>query len=223
MASEPQNVSTPNAEPANAEISAEKQSGFGWSRLSKGQRDNLQILGIALVLAIVIRLFVAEPRYIPSDSMLPTLQIGDRLVVEKVAYRFRSPRQGEIVVFDPPPQLQQYGYAPDKAFIKRVIGTPGDVVQIMQGSVLINGQPLTEPYIAEPPAYEMQSVRVPADQYFVMGDNRNNSNDSHVWGFLPRQHIIGRAVFCFFPFDRFGFLKAADVESSPTLQHNPAN
>ncbi|WP_088891076.1 signal peptidase I [Leptolyngbya ohadii] len=206
MASEPQNVPTPNAETASAQPKAEQSSGSWWSRLSKGQRDNLQILGIALVLAIVIRLLVAEPRYIPSDSMVPTLEIGDRLVVEKVAYRFRLPQRGDIVVFDPPPQLQQFGYAPDKAFIKRVIGTPGDVVQVTQGEVLINGQPLDEPYIAEPPGYEMRSVQVPAEQYFVMGDNRNNSNDSHVWGFLPRQNIIGRAVFCFYPFDRVGFL-----------------
>jgi signal peptidase I len=217
MAFESQNV-PPNAQSANTDTSVEKQSGSWWSRLSKGQRDNVQILGIALVLAIVIRLFVAEPRYIPSDSMLPTLQIGDRLVVEKIAYRFRSPQRGEIVVFDPPLQLQQFGYAPDKAFIKRVIGTPGDIVQVTQGNVLINGQSLTEPYLAEPPAYEMPSVRVPADQFFVMGDNRNNSNDSHVWGFLPRQNIIGRAIFCFFPFDRLGFLQVPATESTPPLQ-----
>ncbi|MBD1849019.1 signal peptidase I [Leptolyngbya sp. FACHB-711] len=217
MASESQNV-PPNAQSANTEASVKKQSGSWWSRLSKGQRDNVQILGIALVLAIVIRLFVAEPRYIPSDSMLPTLQIGDRLVVEKIAYRFRSPQHGEIVVFDPPLQLQQFGYAPDKAFIKRVIGTPGDIVQVTQGNVLINGQSLTEAYLAEPPAYEMPSVRVPADQFFVMGDNRNNSNDSHVWGFLPRQNIIGRAIFCFFPFDRLGFLQVPATESTPPLQ-----
>lgn len=205
MASEPQNLSTPQPDSNTAPPRS------GWFRLSKAQRDNLQILGIALVLAIVLRLFVAEPRFIPSDSMLPTLHVGDRLVVEKVAYRLRPPQRGEIVVFEPPPQLQQYGYAPDKAFIKRVIGTPGDRVQITQGKVLINGQSLVEPYIAEPPAYEMRSVQVPPDQYFVMGDNRNNSNDSHVWGFLPRQQIIGRAVFCFFPFDRFGFLQGDDA------------
>jgi signal peptidase I len=205
MASEPQNLSTP---PSDSNAASPNS---GWFRLSKGQRDNLQILGIALVLAIVLRLFVAEPRFIPSDSMLPTLHVGDRLVVEKVAYRLRPPQRGEIVVFAPPPQLQQYGYAPDKAFIKRVIGTPGDRVQIAQGKVLLNGQALEEPYIAEPPAYEMRSIQVPSDQYFVMGDNRNNSNDSHVWGFLPRQQIIGRAVFCFFPFDRFGFLQRDDA------------
>jgi signal peptidase I len=178
-----------------------------WLRLSKAQRENLQILAIALVLAVILRLFIAEPRYIPSDSMVPTLEIGDRLVVEKVSYYLRPPLTGDIVVFDPPLQLQEFGYAPDKAFIKRIIGTPGDVVQIQGGLVYLNGQPLVEEYLAEPPAYEMPAVQVPAHQYFVMGDNRNNSNDSHVWGFLPQENIIGRAVFRFFPLDRFGPLK----------------
>ncbi|WAL61230.1 signal peptidase I [Thermocoleostomius sinensis] len=184
--------------------------GRWWSRLSKPQRENLQILAIALVLAVILRLFIAEPRYIPSDSMVPTLEIGDRLVVEKVSYYLRSPQTGDIVVFDPPLQLQEFGYAPDKAFIKRIIGTPGDVVQIQTGCVYLNGHPLVEPYVAEPPAYDMPAVRVPAQQYFVMGDNRNNSNDSHVWGFLPRENIIGRAVFRFFPLNRLGPLKTED-------------
>lgn len=187
-----------------------------WARLSKSQRENLQILVIALALAVVIRLFVAEPRYIPSDSMVPTLEIGDRLVVEKVTYYLRPPQTGDIVVFDPPPLLQEFGYAPDKAFIKRVIGQPGDVVQVQAGVVFLNGQPLAEPYIAEPPAYDMLPVQVPEDQYFVMGDNRNNSNDSHIWGFLPRQNVIGRAVFRFFPVDRLGWLNL-DLPA-PTLK-----
>jgi signal peptidase I len=191
------------------QVPAEKRSPW-WARLSRSQRENLQILGIALTLAIVIRLFIAEPRYIPSDSMVPTLEIGDRLVVEKVTYYLRPPERGDIVVFDPPPLLQEYGYAPDKAFIKRVIGTPGDVVKVQQGVVYLNGHPLTEAYIAEPPAYEMPPVQVPEGQYFVMGDNRNNSNDSHIWGFLPRQNMIGRATFRFFPLDRVGFLKTVD-------------
>jgi signal peptidase I len=197
-----------NAEKSESPLSpASPQISLGGFRLQKSQKENLQIIAIALILAVVIRLFVAEPRFIPSDSMVPTLQIGDRLVIEKLSYRFSAPATGDIVVFDPPAQLQVYGYAPDKAFIKRVIGTPGDVVQVKDGRVYLNSRPLTEPYIAEPPAYDLDPVTVPADQLFVMGDNRNNSNDSHVWGFLPQQNIIGRAVFRFFPFDRIGVLK----------------
>ncbi len=191
----------------NPEIQPSKPQGFWQSAFWKNQRENLQILAIALILAVIIRLFIAEPRYIPSDSMVPTLQIGDRLVVEKVLYRFRTPATGEVIVFEPPALLQEYGYSADRAFIKRIIGTPGDKVEVRRGLVYRNGQPLVESYIAEPPQYEMPSVTVPPNQFFVMGDNRNNSNDSHVWGFLPRKNIIGRAVFRFWTPGRFGVLK----------------
>jgi signal peptidase I len=174
------------------------------SKFWQQTRENLQIIAIALALALFIRAFVAEPRYIPSDSMLPTLEVGDRLVVEKVSYYFRPPATGEIVVFDPPQQLQIQGYAKDQAFIKRVIGTPGQTVQVQDGKVYINGRSLKEDYIAEPPAYQMEPVQVPEDQLFVMGDNRNNSNDSHVWGFLPKQNVIGHACYRFWPFSRIG-------------------
>ncbi|WP_416670685.1 signal peptidase I [Egbenema bharatensis] len=209
MASEPQDLNPSDRSDSNPSTPATQPTATGnwWSRLPKSQRENAQILAIALILALVIRLFVAEPRYIPSDSMVPTLEIGDRLVVEKVSYYLHPPNTGDIVVFMPPAQLLEYGYAPDKAFIKRVIGTPGDVVQVQEGRVYVNGQPLTEPYIAEAPDYEMPPVQVPQNQVFVMGDNRNNSNDSHIWGFLPKQNIIGRAVFRFFPIDRLGRIK----------------
>jgi signal peptidase I len=166
--------------------------------------DNFQILFVALILALLIRLFVAEPRFIPSDSMVPTLEIGDRLVVEKVSYHLHPPRFKDIVVFDPPLQLQEYGFKKDQAFIKRIIGTPGQIVQVREGRVYLDKQPLTEPYIAAPPDYNLLPVEVPAGQFFVMGDNRPNSNDSHVWGFLPQENIIGHACFRFYPFDRFG-------------------
>ena len=174
------------------------------SKFWQRSRENFQIIAIALALALLIRAFVAEPRYIPSDSMLPTLEVGDRLVVEKISYHFRPPATGEIIVFDPPQQLQIQGYAKDQAFIKRVIGTPGQTVQVQNGKVYLNGTALKENYIAEPPAYNMESVQVPEDQLFVMGDNRNNSNDSHVWGFLPKQNVIGHACYRFWPFNRIG-------------------
>ncbi|NEP60218.1 MAG: signal peptidase I [Symploca sp. SIO2G7] len=166
--------------------------------------DNVQIIAIALALALLIRAFVAEPRYIPSDSMLPTLEAGDRVVVEKISYLFRPPAPGEIIVFNPPLQLQIRGYDSDQAFIKRVVGTPGKTIAVQGGKVYLNNTPLAEDYIAEPPKYQMGLVNVPNEQFFVMGDNRNNSNDSHVWGFLPKQNVIGRACFRFWPLSRIG-------------------
>lgn len=170
-------------------------------------RETIQILFLALGLAFCIRTFVAEPRYIPSESMLPTLEIGDRLIVEKLSYYSHFPQRGDIIVFAPPPQLQEQGYLQEQAFIKRVIGLPGDRVAIQNDRVYINQQPLFENYIAEPPNYEMSPIVVPPDQLFVMGDNRNNSNDSHIWGFLPQENIVGHACFRFWPLERFGRVK----------------
>ncbi|EDX85044.1 signal peptidase I, putative [Synechococcus sp. PCC 7335] len=173
----------------------------GWRKLVN---ENIRLVAIALIIAITVRLFIAEPRFIPSPSMVPTLAVGDRLLVEKVSYRFHEPHRGDIVVFEPPPQLQEYGYTASQAFIKRVVGLPGQTVEITQGRVYVDGQPLTEDYILEAPAYEMPAVEVPADSLFVMGDNRNDSNDSHVWGFLPMQNVIGRAALRFWPIDKLG-------------------
>lgn len=167
-------------------------------------RDNLITIVVAFLLALLIRGFVAEPRYIPSDSMVPTLQVSDRLVIDKLGYRFRDPQFRDIVIFRPPSLLQELGYGNDQVFIKRVIGLPGQTLSVQNGRVEVDGRVLQEPYIAAPPAYSLGQIQVPTGEYFVMGDNRNNSNDSHVWGFLPQEQIMGRAVWRFWPLDRFG-------------------
>ncbi|MGD1912987.1 MAG: signal peptidase I [Rivularia sp. (in: cyanobacteria)] len=174
------------------------------SKAWRSLRENLILITIALVLAFFIRTFIAEPRYIPSDSMLPTLEQGDRLVIEKISYRFNSPNFGDIVVFQPPPELQRRGYPKDQAFIKRVIGTPGDTLKIDDGKVYRNGKALLEDYIKEPPREPFEPVKVPQNQYFMMGDNRNDSNDSRYWGFLPKENMIGKASFRFWPPNRIG-------------------
>jgi signal peptidase I len=167
-------------------------------------KDNSTTIAIALLISFLIRVFIAEPRYIPSESMFPTLEIGDRLVVEKVSYRFGEIHHGDIVVFQPPPQLQRQGYQTNQAFIKRAIATSGDRVEVHNGLVYLNDRPLTENYIAQPPQYDLMPITVPEGTLFVMGDNRNNSNDSHIWGFLPQNNLIGHAVFRFWPLSRFG-------------------
>jgi signal peptidase I len=177
-----------------------------FAKIWRSLPENLILIGIALCLALLIRTFIAEPRYIPSESMFPTLDVGDRLVIEKVSYRFHPPQKGEIIVFQPSPELQRRGYSPDQAFIKRVIGQPGETVSIADGKVYVNGEALKEDYIAEPPDQPFPPVKVPPGEFFVMGDNRNDSNDSRYWGFLPSQNIIGRAIFRFWPGDRWGLL-----------------
>ncbi|NJL87213.1 MAG: signal peptidase I [Leptolyngbyaceae cyanobacterium SM1_1_3] len=164
-------------------------------------RETVETLGLSLLLAFGIRTFVAEARYIPSGSMLPTLEINDRLIIEKLGYDFGSPSHGDIVVFNPPESLNQ-----KDAFIKRVIGLPGDKVEVKNGQVYINDEPQQESYIAAKPDYQYGPVTVPPDEYLVLGDNRNESFDSHYWGFVRKDHLIGRAVFRFWPPNRLGEL-----------------
>jgi signal peptidase I len=159
-------------------------------------------IGLSAVLAFGIRTFVAEARYIPSGSMLPTLQINDRLIVDKVGYHFKEPQRGDIIVFSPTETLKRQNF--HDAFIKRVIGLPGEKVEIKGGRVYVNGTVLRENYLNEMPQYQWGPQTVPPESYLVLGDNRNNSYDSHYWGFVPRDKIIGRAVVRFWPFDRVG-------------------
>lgn len=179
-------VTTPQPQPENI-----------WLELAK-------TFGTAIILAIGIRTFVAEARYIPSSSMEPTLQINDRLIIEKVSYHLKEPQRGDIVVFNPTETLQQRNFK--EAFIKRIIGLPGDTVQVSNGIVYVNGGKLSEDYIAQKPNYDYGPVKVPDNQYLVLGDNRNNSYDSHYWGFVPKEKLIGRALFRFWPFNRLGML-----------------
>ncbi|WP_008317497.1 signal peptidase I [Leptolyngbya sp. PCC 6406] len=165
--------------------------------------EGLQTIGLSIVLALGIRTLVAEARYIPSGSMEPTLEINDRLVIEKISYRFNPPVRGDIVVFWPPESLFPAGARRD-AFIKRIIGLPGDTVEIRDGTVFVNGDALEENYIKAEPDYIWGPETVPVDQYLVLGDNRNSSYDSHAWGFVPRDNIIGRAVVRFWPPNRVG-------------------
>jgi signal peptidase I len=199
MKSKPDELSTSES----AEESAPASPSLG-RRLWQSQRENIRILAIALVIAIFLRIFIAEPRFIPSNSMEPTLHVGDRLLVDKVSTRLHPPHMGDIIVFQPPPQLQEYGYRGDQAFIKRVIATPGETVTVTDHQVWVDGAPLQECYTLEPPNYLMGSITVPPGGLFVMGDNRNDSNDSHVWGILPQDNVIGIARFRFWPLSRAG-------------------
>ncbi len=181
-----------------------KESEGGWKEIAK-------TIGLSLVLALGIRQFVAEARYIPSESMVPTLLVNDRLIVEKISYRFHPPERGDIIVFIPPDSASQYCLGPQAAnvkikdaFIKRVVALPGEKVEVRDGTVFINDKPLEENYIAAKPEYQLLPEVIPPDTFLVLGDNRNNSCDGHFWGPVPRQNIIGRAAFRFWPPNRIG-------------------
>ena len=158
-----------------------------------------------VLLALVLRWLVLEPRWIPSGSMLPTLQLQDRVLVEKVSRRLhRTLAPGAIVVFHPPEALQAAGYDPDAALIKRVVAVAGDRVQVSGGRLRRNGEVATLDWAGAPMDYDFGPVTVPAHHLLVLGDNRNASLDSHLWGPLPEDEVIGTAFWRYWPLQRFG-------------------
>lgn len=158
-------------------------------------REVLQTLILAVVLYFLIDLVIARVR-VENISMLPTLQPGEFLLVNKMAYELGDFNRGDIVVFH---------YSPEEDYIKRVIGLPGDTVEIGDGRVLVNGQLLEEPYISAPPQYT-GSWEVPEGSLFVLGDNRNQSSDSHRWGFIDEESVIGEAMVVYWPLNEVKIL-----------------
>ncbi|OUL20914.1 signal peptidase I [Nostoc sp. T09] len=177
---------------------------------------------LSIVLALGIRTFVAEARWIPSGSMEPTLHgtpnqwEADKIIVDKLKYKFSEPQRGDIVVFSPTDELKKEQY--QDAFIKRVIGLPGEKVELRNGKVYINNKPLQEDkYLStqqrtlidvctsgQQPPFLAKPQTIPANSYLVLGDNRNSSYDSRCWGVVPQQNIIGRAVLRFWPLNHVG-------------------
>jgi signal peptidase I len=189
------------------------------------------LIGIAVVVAVLFKTFVAQAFFIPSGSMIPELQINDRIIVSKLAYDLHSPRRGDIVVFKAPPSQQpprvadtspapvrwlrdlgvDVGVIPPSTedFIKRVIGLPGDVVEARSGHVYIDGRLLAEPYLPSgDQTADFGPVTVPAGRIWVLGDNRDDSCDSRCFpeGAIPESSIIGRAMLRVWPVDHASFL-----------------
>jgi len=159
-------------------------------------REYVEAIVIAIALALVIRTFIVQAFKIPSGSMIPTLQIGDHILVNKFIYWFSEPKRGDIIVFKYPRDMS-------RDFIKRVIGLPGETIQIKDQKVYINGKLLPEPYVIHsekisPASYtsprdNLGPLRIPDDSLFVMGDNRDSSMDSRYWGTLKKELILGKA------------------------------
>lgn len=150
------------------------------------------IVGAAFVLALLIQQFVVKPFYIPSPSMEPTLLTGDRVLVNRFEYRFREPERGDIVVFNPP-------ISPGEDYIKRVVALAGDTVEVRDGRLYVNGEPQEEPFIKDEMDSPFRKERVPEGHVFVMGDNRNSSGDSRVFGPVEVDSLLGRAFLIYWP------------------------
>ncbi|MBI1819852.1 MAG: signal peptidase I [Nitrospirae bacterium] len=173
------------------------------NRFAKKAWEYARSLLIAFILSIAIKVTVVEAFVVPTGSMEPTIAIGDRFFSNKFIYRFRPPKEGEIVIFTPPAQAAASGGIP---FVKRVIGIEGDWIEIKEGTVYVNSKPAEEKYIKESPHYRLEPFRVPHNTLFVLGDNRNNSYDSHIWGFVPVQNVKAKAMLRFWPLNRIGFV-----------------
>ena len=162
-------------------------------------RDILITLAIAAVIYFALHAAVQD-YIIWESSMEPNFYQGQLVMVNKIAYKFGEPQRGDVIILHPPSGTEQDGIP----FIKRVIGLPGETIEVKNGAVYINGLKLDETYILEPITYTVASKKIPENQYFVLGDNRNISNDSHRGWTVPRQNIIGRAWLTIWPPERWG-------------------
>jgi signal peptidase I len=163
---------------------------------------------LALCFAVVIIVFLYQPVKVEGTSMAPLISDQERIFINKIVYRFEPISRGDVVVF-------WYPLDRSKSFIKRVIGLPGEIVEIRQGRVYVNGRRLLEPYV--PAQYfdssSFAATPVPQGEFFVMGDHRDSSNDSRVFGTVPATYIYGKAVFAYWPMDHFGSLAASTASA----------
>ncbi len=162
----------------------------------------LRDLTLSVALAIVVILFVYQPVKVEGTSMMPALADQERIFINKFVYRFGSIGRGDMVVF-------WYPSDSSKSYIKRVVGLPGDLVEVRDGAVIVNGRELDEPYVPEQyrDRQSAAALRVPPEQYYVLGDHRSSSNDSRNWGPVHRRYIYGKAVFVYWPLEKMGLLR----------------
>lgn len=165
-------------------------------------RDVLSVVISAVVIAMVLKTFVVDSRIVPTSSMYPTIEAGDRVIILKFPYYFGgTPSRQDVVVFAAGAEFDS-----EEDLLKRVIGLPGDTVEVKESKVYVNGEALAETYVSEAPLYDFAAVQVPENCYFMLGDNRNRSRDSHMWvdPFVPFESIKGQVVLCYWPLNHLG-------------------
>ena len=170
----------------------EDDAGF-WDALRTAVQEALQIIAPALVLALIVHLFLAQATIVFGQSMEPNLHQNERLIVDKLSYRVRAPERGDIVVVDLPEM--------EEMLVKRIVALPGELVEIHRGVVYVNGAPINEPFAHDTIEYDMPRLMLEPLSYFVLGDNRGNSNDSRSFGPVHRDQILGRVWLRYWPLD----------------------
>ena len=197
-------MTTPGEEPVEVADSENSEASKKARRALRALGEWVLILSLAMFAAFVIRTYVFQTFYIPSVSMVPTLEVGDRIIVSKISTSIGSIHRGDIIVFARPPR-ESCGGGDVTDLVKRVIGLPGETISSRGNKILINGKVVKEHWkTTRPLGREIGTVKIPKDQFFMMGDNRSASCDSRYWGTLPKKFIVGKVIFRIWPITRLG-------------------
>jgi signal peptidase I len=207
---------TPLEEPEGMEPEG---AGQGWKTAWAVIREVGETILLTLIIFLLIQTVIRNFRVV-GTSMVDNLHNGQYLIIDKLSYNpfisetlgIGGPQRGDVIVFEPPNR-------PGEDYVKRIVGLPGETVEIRNGQVFIDGQPLDEPFIPGPMSYTMRPQVVPEDTVFVLGDNRNNSNDSHNWGTLPTENIVGRAWLSYWPPESWGTIPRDAPTEEATLKY----
>lgn len=198
-------------EEETTEVEIEEKKTSSWDTAKSVLREVVETIFLTVVIFFLIQTVVRNFRVV-GNSMEPNLHDSQYLIVDKISYRLGEPRRGDVIVFEPPNR-------PGEDYVKRVIGRPGELVEVRNGQVLVNNRPLDEPYVGYPASYSMAARRIGPNELFVLGDNRNSSSDSHNWGMLSQDKVVGRAWISYWPPDKWGVIPRDAPASAATLAH----
>lgn len=196
-------------EAETTEEHVEETTPTNWDAVKTVAREVAETIVLTVIIFFLIQTVVRNFRVV-GTSMAPNLHDSQYLIVDKISYRLGEPRRGDVIVFEPPNR-------PGEDYVKRVIGRPGELVEVKNGQVFINNDPLDEPYVVYPASYSMSPRRVGSDELFVLGDNRNSSSDSHNWGMLSQEKVVGKAWVSYWPPGEWGVIPRDAPADTATL------
>ena len=189
----------------------DEKTSTNWQTVKSVVREIVETVVLTVVIFFLIQTVVRNFRVV-GNSMEPNLHDSQYLIVDKISYRLGEPQRGDVIVFEPPNR-------PNEDYVKRVIALPGELVEVRNGQVFIENQSLAEPYVVYPGSYSMGPRRVGLEELFVLGDNRNSSSDSHNWGMLSQEKVVGRAWISYWPPSRWGLIPRDAPAAMATAGH----